>query len=365
MAARKLFKRAREDPRSTYHLFIANANLEYFCTKDKAIGFKIFHLGAKKYSHESEFMLAYLKYMSHLNEDNNTRVLFERILSSDEMPTVKSAEIWSEFLRFECAVGDLASIQKVDKKRQKIYEQINPQEASQNTTFIDRYRYLDLLPSSMSELKAMGYKDLPLLTETDLGLNYVDMTNNTNNNNNNNNNNLHPNSPTSLTPLNMTAINSLVNNINLSFTSSAEHHLTAPDISQMLPFKPIRNPVAGLSTLLAGGVFPFPPAVTELVKRLPPPQTFEGPFVKIDEFLSKLLTVNIFEDFTPVYIYPNGEPIKELEHLQSAANTTSAANMQKRPLVFTSMSDDEDSKKTKSMDIYKQRQFQKLKNSRP
>ena len=35
VAARKLFKRAREDPRSTYHLFIANANLEYFCTKVK------------------------------------------------------------------------------------------------------------------------------------------------------------------------------------------------------------------------------------------------------------------------------------------------------------------------------------------
>jgi cleavage stimulation factor subunit 3 len=32
-AARKLFKRAREDPRTTFHLFIANANLEYFCTK--------------------------------------------------------------------------------------------------------------------------------------------------------------------------------------------------------------------------------------------------------------------------------------------------------------------------------------------
>ena len=32
-AARKLFRRAREDPRSTYHLFVANANLEYFCTK--------------------------------------------------------------------------------------------------------------------------------------------------------------------------------------------------------------------------------------------------------------------------------------------------------------------------------------------
>lgn len=33
VAARKLFRRAREDPRSTYHLFIAKAHLEYFCTK--------------------------------------------------------------------------------------------------------------------------------------------------------------------------------------------------------------------------------------------------------------------------------------------------------------------------------------------
>lgn len=66
-AARKMFKRAREDPRSGYHLFIAQANLEYFHTKDKTIGFKILHLGAKKFSHEPEYMLAYIKYMNHLN----------------------------------------------------------------------------------------------------------------------------------------------------------------------------------------------------------------------------------------------------------------------------------------------------------
>ncbi len=124
-AARKLFRRAREDPRSTYHLFIANANLEYFSTKDKSIGFKIFHLGAKKYSNEPEYVRAYLKYMAHLNEDNNTRVLFERVLSSDELPSPTINEIWSEFLKFECGVGDLASILKVDKKRQKFYETVS------------------------------------------------------------------------------------------------------------------------------------------------------------------------------------------------------------------------------------------------
>ena len=66
-AARKLFRRAREDSRSTFPLFIANADIEYFAGKDKTVGFKIFQLGAKKYSTEPEYILSFLKYMAHLN----------------------------------------------------------------------------------------------------------------------------------------------------------------------------------------------------------------------------------------------------------------------------------------------------------
>lgn len=40
--------------------------------------------------------------------------------------------------------------------------------------------------------------------------------------------------------------------------------------------------VPGMLHSIAGGVFPFPPAVTELVKRLPPPNAFE---VKIEIIL--------------------------------------------------------------------------------
>ncbi len=32
-SARSVFKRAREDPRISYHVFIAAALIEYFCTK--------------------------------------------------------------------------------------------------------------------------------------------------------------------------------------------------------------------------------------------------------------------------------------------------------------------------------------------
>lgn len=337
VAARKLFRRAREDPRSTYHLFIAKAHLEYFCTKDKAIGFKIFHLGAKKYSNEPEYIMAYLKYMAHLNEDNNTRVLYERILSSDELPSKNTNEIWSEFLKFECGVGDLASILKVDKKRQKFYESTqSSSDWSESILLIDRYKYLDLLPCTLNELKSIGYKDIP--TAQSSVLNQLSLFSN--------------------------------NGISSEFTNMAANEIKKskfpqPDITQMLPFKPVRNSLPMLHSI-AGGVFPFPPAVTELVKRLPPPTTFEGPFVKIDELLKSFQSIEIknesimTEDGQMAYVYINGEPIKEIDHVTSLQGSNSGQIGLKRSMNSSANSDDEDSKKGKTMDIYKQRQYKKL-----
>ena len=46
---------------------------------------------------------------------------------------------------------------------------------------------------------------------------------------------------------------------------------------------------------LAGGVFPFPPMVSELVKRLAPPNMFEGPYVIIDELINMIKEVELRE----------------------------------------------------------------------
>lgn len=89
-SARAIFKRAREDPRSRCEIFVVAALMEYYCSKDPAVAFKIFELGLKKFGDRPEFALAYIDYLSHLNEDNNTRVLFERILTSGNLPMENS-----------------------------------------------------------------------------------------------------------------------------------------------------------------------------------------------------------------------------------------------------------------------------------
>lgn len=39
-SARSVFKRAREDNRAMYHIFVCAAIMEYYCSKDKNIAFR-------------------------------------------------------------------------------------------------------------------------------------------------------------------------------------------------------------------------------------------------------------------------------------------------------------------------------------
>lgn len=130
-SARGIFKKAREDIRSRYHVFVAAALMEYYCSKDKDIAFRIFELGLKRFGGSPEYVMCYIDYLSHLNEDNNTRVLFERVLSSGGLTPHLSVEVWNRFLEFESNIGDLSSIVKVERRRSAILEKVMTYSATQ------------------------------------------------------------------------------------------------------------------------------------------------------------------------------------------------------------------------------------------
>jgi cleavage stimulation factor subunit 3 len=50
--------------------------MEYYCTKDAKIAGNIFELGFKKFKTNPDYILEYLDFLSHLNESNNTRLVF-------------------------------------------------------------------------------------------------------------------------------------------------------------------------------------------------------------------------------------------------------------------------------------------------
>ncbi|XP_065826444.1 cleavage stimulation factor subunit 3-like [Oscarella lobularis] len=254
-AARTVFKKAREDARTKSQVYVAAALMEYYCTKDKNIALKIFELGLKKYSDDVSYGVAYVDYLSHLNEDNNTRVLFERLLTS--MPSEKSSPLWTKFLDFETNVGDLPSILNVEKRRNAVLqEQFKDRE---NVLLIDRYKYMGMFPCSPLDLRAMGHPDFIRPSTSFSGA--------------------RPDGATA-------AVSRALAAPFADLPTTVSYPL--PDLSQMRPFKPTvyEDQLAGG---VPGGIFPPPRAVAEALTILPPPAYFEGPYVNVDDLMTVML----------------------------------------------------------------------------
>ncbi|KAG1091487.1 hypothetical protein G6F42_019418 [Rhizopus arrhizus] len=114
-SARALFSRARRANNCTYHVYVSDALMEYHNSKDAVIAGKVFSLGQKFFADDPDFVCEYLDFLIEMNDDNNTRALFERTLAT--MPPEKAGPIWLKFLDYENKYGDLASIQSVEKRR--------------------------------------------------------------------------------------------------------------------------------------------------------------------------------------------------------------------------------------------------------
>lgn len=268
-AARQVFRLAREDGRIKYHVFIAAAWMEYYCAKDKNLAFKIFELGLKRFADKPDYVRQYMDFMSNMNDDNNTRVLYERVLSEE---ADKMESVWNKYLDFECHVGDLTSILKVENRR--LERVLRPREdellgdgpkekRNESALLIDRYRFLDLFPCTREELRSMGYKDAGSLMSE-----------------------LIPSAEkTPKTPHQV--LNQIVHHQNGGLNVPVDDiGYAKPDINHMIPFKPRRIPVPG-SHPVSGGEFPMPQTAHNALKLMPPPVCFHGPFVRVDDLIDK------------------------------------------------------------------------------
>ena len=60
-------------------VFVAAAQMEYFCTKDKKVASNIFELGFKKYKDKVGFVSQYLDFLIHLNGNYELKQKFVKI----------------------------------------------------------------------------------------------------------------------------------------------------------------------------------------------------------------------------------------------------------------------------------------------
>ena len=281
-SARKVFKKAREDARATEQVYIAAALMEYFCTKDRKIATNVFELGFKTYKNNPNYVQEYIKFLFHLNEDNNTRVLFERALTSDALSPEQTIDIWNKFLEFETNVGDLPGIKKVEKRRAQAFDLSDTLKSCPSARMIDRYRFNDLLPCSQDELTSMGYEYL----------NLIDSQNKTASANSNG----AASGTNSGTNTNASSSENVTNGTNKIIAENVKTF--KPDTSQMVPFKPKFKWVQGEHRLPGGG-FPLPPAAEVLCQTLPPPDSFQGPFVQVDRMMESFMNMRLPNEYIP------------------------------------------------------------------
>jgi hypothetical protein len=123
--------------------------MEYHNSKDASIAGKVFSLGQKIFADDPDFVCQYLDFLIQMNDDNNTRALFERTLAT--MPAEKSFPVWEKLLDYENKYGDLAGVHNVEKRRMEAISSSNPMES-----FLKRHSYLDIHNIEENELGNKG-----------------------------------------------------------------------------------------------------------------------------------------------------------------------------------------------------------------
>lgn len=141
--ARQIFGLARASKKVlTHHVFVEVANLEHFATNTKT-AIKVFDLGLKPafFSNDGEYIYKYLKFLIKINDDTNSRSLFETTVN------VKGKFIESQWLKrifkiymsYELNFGQISSVDKLEKK----YFEYFPED-SKILVFADRYTFADI-----------------------------------------------------------------------------------------------------------------------------------------------------------------------------------------------------------------------------
>ncbi|KAF8759051.1 Suf protein [Rhizoctonia solani] len=146
--ARTIFGKARKDRHIFWNVYEAAALMEYHCTKAPDVATKIFELGLKVFSDNPDYVLRYLGFLISINDENNARALFERVITT--FPPEKARPIWDRWSRYEYNFGDLIGSQKLEKRLAEIYPNDPPIKR-----FANRYTYLGVDTIASNDL---GFK---------------------------------------------------------------------------------------------------------------------------------------------------------------------------------------------------------------
>ncbi|EDR13145.1 uncharacterized protein LACBIDRAFT_245406 [Laccaria bicolor S238N-H82] len=118
-SSRMAFGKSRKDRWAPWEVYEAAALMEYHCSDDKSVASRIFEKGLDTFGDEIEFVLRYLGFLISINDENNARALFERIIGT--FPPERARPLWERWARYEYQYGDLEGALKLEKRIAEVY----------------------------------------------------------------------------------------------------------------------------------------------------------------------------------------------------------------------------------------------------
>ncbi|KAI0734823.1 Suf-domain-containing protein [Fomitopsis betulina] len=133
--SRAIFGKARKERWTPWEVYEAAALMEYHCNKAADVANRIFEKGMDTFRDESEFALRYLGFLISINDENNARALFERVIG--KFTPDKARPLWERWSRYEYQFGDLEASLKLERRMSEVYTNDPPIKR-----FAERYKYL-------------------------------------------------------------------------------------------------------------------------------------------------------------------------------------------------------------------------------
>jgi cleavage stimulation factor subunit 3 len=118
-AARTIFTKGRKDRWLPWEVYEAAALMEYHVSKKSDVASRIFDKGFEVFPDEVQLVLRHLSFLISVNDDQNARALFERVIGA--FPPESARPLWDRWARYEYQYGDLETAQRLEKRIAEVY----------------------------------------------------------------------------------------------------------------------------------------------------------------------------------------------------------------------------------------------------
>ncbi|KAJ7092538.1 hypothetical protein C8R43DRAFT_1203263 [Mycena crocata] len=121
-ACRDAFGKARKDPFVGWEVYEAagvSDGISLHMDDGRSVAARIFETGMKMFGYDVAYVLSHLSFLLTVNDENNARALFERVIGT--FPPAEAKPIWERWSRSQYQYDDLEAVLELERRMAEVY----------------------------------------------------------------------------------------------------------------------------------------------------------------------------------------------------------------------------------------------------